>query len=364
MCIDKDTIIKALEQIVHPVLGKNIIDLNLVQRLQITDNSISFSLVFSNNDPLKASIKKACLKTLKENIKNNRKIEIAIEEPNQKIHSSKSGILPKVKNIIAIASGKGGVGKSTVTVNLAIAFARTGAKVGLIDADIFGPSVPKMLKAEHERPFAHNVDGKDLILPVERYGIKVLSIGFFIDPSDATIWRGPMASNALRQLMTDADWGEIDYMFVDLPPGTSDIHLTLVQTVPVTGVVIISTPQDVALADAIKGVSMFRNQNINVPVLGLVENMSWFTPEELPGNKYYIFGKDGGKKLASKLSIPFLGQIPIVQSIRESCDTGEPSILRNSQVSDAFRKIAENLDSQIKELSSETNPSKKEKIKP
>jgi ATP-binding protein involved in chromosome partitioning len=252
-----------------------------------------------------------------------------------------------VKNIIAIASGKGGVGKSTVAANLAIAFANTGATVGLIDADIFGPSIPKMLGLENERPGVTNVRGKDLLVPLEKHGVKVLSIGFFVDPQDATVWRGPMASNALKQLMTDANWEELEYLFVDLPPGTSDIHLTLVQSVAVTGAIIVSTPQDIALADVIKGVNMFRNQTINVPVLGLIENMSWFTPEELPDHKYYIFGKEGGVRLAKQLQIPLLGQIPLVQSIREGSDNGQPVVMSKNIVSEAFKRIAGELRLQI-----------------
>ncbi|MGD2034389.1 MAG: Mrp/NBP35 family ATP-binding protein, partial [Bacteroidales bacterium] len=255
--------------------------------------------------------------------------------------------LPLVKNIIAIASGKGGVGKSTVAANLAIAFANTGATVGLIDADIFGPSIPKMLGLENERPGVTNVRGKDLLVPLEKHGVKVLSIGFFVDPQDATVWRGPMASNALKQLMTDANWEELEYLFVDLPPGTSDIHLTLVQSVAVTGAIIVSTPQDIALADVIKGVNMFRNQTINVPVLGLIENMSWFTPEELPDHKYYIFGKEGGVRLAKQLQIPLLGQIPLVQSIREGSDNGQPVVMSKNIVSEAFKRIAGELRLQI-----------------
>ncbi|MDX1629910.1 MAG: Mrp/NBP35 family ATP-binding protein, partial [Fulvivirga sp.] len=250
-------------------------------------------------------------------------------------------ILPKVKNIIAIASGKGGVGKSTVTANLAVSLAKKGAKVGVIDADIFGPSIPTMFNCEGEQPSVKKVDGKNIIVPLEQYNVKLLSIGFLAPAENAVVWRGPMASSALKQFMTDADWGELDYMLIDLPPGTSDIHLTLVQTVPVTGAVIVTTPQKVALADARKGLNMFKQPQINVPVLGIVENMSYFTPEELPENKYYIFGEGGGMNLSEKYDVPFLGQIPLVQSIRESGDSGFPAVMKEGPTATAFTAVTE-----------------------
>lgn len=253
-------------------------------------------------------------------------------------------LLPEVKNIIAVASGKGGVGKSTVCTNLAVALAQKGYKVGLLDADIFGPSVPKMLGVEDGAPALENKDGRDLIVPIENYGIKMLSIGFFVKKEDAVVWRGAMAGNALKQLIGDADWGELDYFLIDFPPGTSDIHLTLVQTLPITGAVIVSTPQEVALADARKGISMFTGDKINVPILGLVENMAWFTPAELPENKYYIFGKEGCKKLAEEQGYALLGQIPIVQSIREGGDDGQPVALQQESITGmAFSQLADNL---------------------
>ncbi len=275
---------------------------------------------------------------------------------NQKDQGNK--YLPGVKNIIAIASGKGGVGKSTIASNLAIAIAKLGHKVGIIDADIFGPSIPKMLGVEDERPQVKRLENKDIIVPIQKYEIKILSIGLFISRFDATVWRGPMASKVLQQLIRDTDWGELDYMFFDLPPGTSDIHLTLVQTVPVTGAIIVSTPQDIALADAIKGISMFRGEAINVPILGLVENMSWFTPEELPDKKYYIFGKDGCKKIAEKFDVPVLGQIPIVQSIREGGDSGVPPVINNEIIGKSFKDLAYNVIKRVEYRNKHMKPTK------
>jgi len=272
-------------------------------------------------------------------------------------------LLPHVKNIIAIASGKGGVGKSTVAANLAVALAQSGASVGLIDADVYGPSVPKMFGVEGRRPSAHTAEGVEWIIPVEKYGVKLLSVGFFIKPEDAVIWRGPMATSALKQLITQGDWGTLDYLLIDLPPGTGDVHLTMVQEVPVTGVVIVSTPQDVALADVIKGINMFTGEKINVPVLGLVENMAWFTPEELPDNKYYIFGKEGCKKLADKMQIPLLGQVPIVQGIRESGDAGKPvAIQTGSQAGEAFRLLSKAVVESLNRRNKEHGPTRKVEI--
>ena len=253
-------------------------------------------------------------------------------------------LLPQVKNVVAVSSGKGGVGKSTVSANLAIALARLGYKVGLLDADIFGPSMPKMFKAEDARPYAVNVDGRDLIEPIEAYGVKLLSIGFFVSPETATLWRGGMASNALKQLIADADWGELDYLILDTPPGTSDIHLTLLQTLAITGAIIVSTPQQVALADARKGIDMYRNEKVNVPILGLVENMAWFTPAELPENRYYIFGKEGCKQLAEDMQVPLLAQIPLVQGICDSGDQGTPAALNSDTATGlAFINLAQSV---------------------
>jgi ATP-binding protein involved in chromosome partitioning len=364
MNLNEQQIIEALQSIQHPSTGKDIVSMGLVQNIVLSGNGASFDLNFpSANDPLKASIKKACEQILKKKFGQSFQAEISIKTVNKNGAALDAiPLLSAVKNIIAIASGKGGVGKSTVAANLAVAFGISGAKVGLIDADIFGPSIPKMLGVENQKPTFIHRDGKDLIVPVEKYGIKILSIGFFVNPEDATIWRGPMASNALKQLITDTDWGELDYLFVDLPPGTSDVHLTLVQTVPVTGAVIVSTPQDVALADVIKGINMFRNETISVPVLGLIENMSWFTPEELPGNKYYIFGKEGCLKLAEKLGIPLLGQIPLIQSIREGSDEGVPIVVSKNQASEPYKMIAERLRVEIIKRITSMEPTQKVEI--
>jgi len=269
-----------------------------------------------------------------------------------------SKILPGVRNIIAVASGKGGVGKSTIATNLAVALALENYKVGIIDADIFGPSLPKMFGVEDEHANVKKSDNKDIIIPIEKFGVKFLSIGLFISRFEATVWRGPMASKVLQQLIRDADWGELDYLFFDLPPGTSDIHLTLVQTIPVTGVIIVSTPQDVALADAIKGISMFSGKHIEVPILGLVENMSWFTPEELPDKKYYIFGKEGCKKISEKFKVPILGEIPIVQSIREGGDSGSPSAIDNKITGQYFKELAINVVKRVEYRNQHMKPTK------
>lgn len=335
----------ALKHVVHPGKGKDIVTLGMVEDdLRIDGKRISFSLLFERaNDPLVGSLKKACIKAIHSYVDEEAEIEGNIYvKVKPKVKAVVAKPLEGVKNVIAVASGKGGVGKSTVTSNLAVALAKAGYSVGLLDADIFGPSVPIMFQTEDERPLLDKVDGKDRIIPVEKYGVKMLSIGYFVNPDDALVWRGSMATNALRQLINDGKWGELDYLLLDLPPGTSDIHLTLVQTISITGAVMVTTPQNVALADAVKGISMFKSKNINVPVLGLVENMAWFTPEELPQNKYYIFGKDGGKRLSAKLEIPMLGQIPIVQSIREGGDSGEPVALKDdSMTAMAFAELAQ-----------------------
>lgn len=303
-----------------------------------------FRLVFQNsNDPFVSTIKKKCEALLVD----YKEIEIEVIF----IHDLERPLsLEKVKNIIAVSSGKGGVGKSTVAANLAVALAMQGYKVGLVDADIFGPSVPKMFGCEDAQPYMEKVDNRDMIIPVEKYGVKILSIGFFVDPASATVWRGPMASNALKQMVEQGYWNELDYMLIDLPPGTSDIHLTLVQTVALTGAIVVSTPQQVALADAIKGINMFESPGINVPVLGLVENMAWFTPAELPDHKYYIFGKEGAKVLAEEKGLRLLGQIPVVQSICDGGDAGTPVALNPDSITGAaFTQLAEEMVKAVKD---------------
>lgn len=357
-----------LTKIVHPENGKNIVELGMIDQLSITDNSIDLVLLFEKpNDPFLGSIKRECKESIAKlagkeyNLKVLTKLR---EKPEAQKKDTPIKPLAEVKNIIAVASGKGGVGKSTISVHLAIALARAGYKVGLIDADIFGPSIPKMFGAEGERPSGVKRNGKDYILPIEKFGVKILSVGFFVDPEDALVWRGPLASGALKQLINDTEWGELDYLLIDLPPGTSDIHLTLVQTVAVTGAVIVSTPQDVALADARKAVGMFATKGIEVPVLGMVENMAWFTPEELPNNKYYIFGNAGCKQLASKLNLPFLGEIPIVQSVREAGDNGNPtSEFINKTTLKLFDILASNMLKQLNIRNKSKNPTKIVEIK-
>ncbi len=328
-------VLDALKHVVYPGKENDIVSLGMVEDdIRIDGKRISFSLLFDRaNDPFVAAVKKASVKAIKTYVGEDAQIEGNIYvkvKPRQPLATPK--LLGGVKNTIAIASGKGGVGKSTVASNLAVALAQAGYSVGLLDADIYGPSIPKMFGTEEARPVLQNIDGRDRILPVEKYGVKLLSIGYFVDPDDALVWRGAMATNALRQLLSDGNWGELDYMLIDLPPGTSDIHLTLVQTISLSGAVVVSTPQEVALADARKGISMFVGEKIDVPVLGLVENMAWFTPAELPQNKYFIFGEGGCKRLAEEKNIPLLGQIPIVQSIREGGDGGRPSALNPDSV--------------------------------
>jgi len=346
-----EQIVNALKNVIDPDLQKNLVSLGMIENIVTGDNTVSFKLVLTTPAcPLREKLKNDCIEAVKKYVDSSLDVRVEVSskvKTNPQV-SDKTAILPQVKNIILIASGKGGVGKSTVSVNMAISLAKTGAKVGLIDADIYGPSIPMMFNLSNQKPEAFEKDGVVKVLPFEKFGIKLISIGFFVDPEKALIWRGPMASNALKQLFTDVEWGELDYLIIDTPPGTGDIHLTLVQTLDVAGVAIVTTPQNVALADARKAINMFRADGIKVPVLGLIENMSYFVPAELPENKYYIFGKDGGSKLAAEMKIPLLGQIPIVQSICESGDAGEPiAAMENNIVEKSFVMLAEKLTQQL-----------------
>ena len=321
-------IMDALATVRYPGTGKNVVEMNMVEDdLRIAGLHVSFSLIFDKpTDPFLKSMVKACEAAIHAYVSKDVEVEIktkSLQAPRPDLPD----LLPGVKNIIAVSSGKGGVGKSTVAANLAVALARLGHRVGLLDCDIFGPSVPKMFQLTDARPYSENINGRDLIVPIEKYGVKVLSIGFFVDPDQATLWRGGMACNALKQLIGDANWGDLDYFILDTPPGTSDIHLTLVQTIPITGAVIVSTPQQVALADARKGINMYQNEKVDVPILGLVENMAWFTPAEHPDEKYFLFGREGVKQLAEEMDVPLLGQIPVVQSICQNGDDGTPEAL-------------------------------------
>jgi len=343
MEITKEKVLEALSNVDDPDLNKDLVTLNMIKDIEVNGKEVKFSVELTTPAcPMKDMIKKAC-----ENAITYYVDKEAVPIVNMTANVTSGGDSGKeelagIKNIIAVASGKGGVGKSTIAANLSVSLAQQDAKVGLIDADIYGPSMPMMFDVIHAKPRTREVNGQSKMGPIENYGVKMLSIGFFANPEQAIPWRGPMASKALKQLFFDADWGELDYLIIDLPPGTGDIHLTLVQSVPVSAAIIVTTPQPVALADAEKGINMFKMPVINVPVLGIIENMSYFTPEELPENKYYIFGKDGGKALAERLEVPLLGQMPIVQSVREAGDSGRPAALQdNTPSSIAFKKIAQ-----------------------
>ena len=327
MTIYPQLIFDALKTVRYPGNGKNLIEAEMVEDdLRIDGMKVSFSIIFPKaTDPFRKSVIKSAEAAIKLYV--SKECEVTIKEKVAATQEEEEQVLPNVKNIIAVSSGKGGVGKSTITANLAIGLAKLGHSVGLLDCDIFGPSMPKMFQVEDARPYAENVNGKDLIVPIEKYGVKLLSIGFFVNPDQATLWRGAMACNAIKQLIEEAKWGNLDYLILDTPPGTSDIHLTLIQMLKITGAVIISTPQEVALADARKGVNMYMNEKVNVPILGLVENMAWFTPAQHPDERYYIFGKEGAKRLAEELNVPLLGQIPLIQDICESGDNGTPAVL-------------------------------------
>jgi ATP-binding protein involved in chromosome partitioning len=353
-------ILDALATVIYPGSKKNLVESGMVaDNMRIDGMNVSFSLIFpKETDPFMKSMVKAAEAAIHYHVGNEVNVNITTEFAS-KPQPKPEKLLPGVKNIIAVSSGKGGVGKSTVSANLAIALARLGYRVGLLDTDIFGPSMPKMFGVEEERPYALEVDGRNLIQPVEKYGVKLLSVGFFVNPETATLWRGGMASNVLKQLIGDANWGELDFMILDTPPGTSDIHLTLMQTLAITGAVIVSTPQSVALADAKKGIDMYQNEKVNIPILGLVENMAWFTPAELPENKYYIFGKEGCKKLAEEMQLPLLAQIPLVQSIRESGDEGLPAAMKVDTASgQAFLNLAQAVASVTRRRNKELPPTK------
>jgi len=334
-------ILQALSNVQEPDLGKDLVTLNMVKDIKIDGNNVAFTIILTTPAcPMKDMMRTASENAVKLLV--NKEANVTVNFTSNTSTNRKDGqqVLGGVKNIIAVVSGKGGVGKSTVSANLALALAEGGASVGLMDADIYGPSVPIMFGVRGERPMMKDVNGKGMIMPLEKYGIKLMSIGLLVDERNAVVWRGPMASSAIKQFVTDVDWGELDYLVIDMPPGTGDIHLTLMQTVPVTGVVIVTTPQAVALADAKKGIAMFAQAQINVPIIGLVENMAYFTPEELPNNKYYLFGKEGGKRLADEYDLPFLGQVPLVQSIREGGDVGVPAMVGSDALSqNAFRDV-------------------------
>ncbi|MGY5851545.1 Mrp/NBP35 family ATP-binding protein [Salegentibacter sp. F14] len=346
MKLDRKDILKALETISVAGDGKNMVESGAVQNIMTFGDEVVVDLVL--NTPALHIKKRAevdVLKAIHEHVyqKAKVKVNIKVNTPEKK-PEIKGKQIPGISNIIAVASGKGGVGKSTVTANMAVSLSKMGFKVGLLDADIYGPSAPIMFDVEAEKPLSVNIDGKSKMKPVENYGVKILSIGFFTQPNQAVVWRGPMAAKALNQMIFDAAWGELDFLLIDLPPGTGDIHLSIMQSLPITGAVVVSTPQNVALADAKKGVAMFRQESINVPVLGLIENMAYFTPEELPDNKYYIFGMHGARNLAQDLDTPFLGEIPLVQSLRESGDIGRPAALQNGTPTEAaFEEITRNM---------------------
>ena len=345
--ITKEQVLAALSNVEEPDLKKDLVTLNMIEDIAINDNHLSFSVVLTTPAcPLKGLIENACRNAIAHFISSDVIVDIKMTS---RVTTQKNQPLNNIRNIVVVASGKGGVGKSTVSANLALGLAKRGAKVGLVDADIYGPSIPIMFGLEGARPEAsQTADGKTRIEPIEKYGIKLLSIGFFIDPNQPIPWRGPMASNAIKQLFNDADWGELDYLVVDLPPGTGDIHITLTQNYPVAGAVIVTTPQNVALSDARKGIGMFKMESINVPILGVVENMSYFTPAELPDNKYFIFGEGGGKRLAQLYDTAFLGEIPLVKSISDAGDAGSPVILsENNPMSVAFLEVAERVAQQV-----------------
>jgi len=368
MKLDKKDILKALENITVPGEGQNMVESGAVKNIMVFGDEVVVDLTIAN--PSLQARKKTeveILKIIHDKVYNKAKItvNVKVDAPaaKPKTNEIKGKPVPGIKNIIAVASGKGGVGKSTVTANLAVSLAKMGFKVGLLDADIYGPSMPIMFDVTKEKPLSVKIEGKSKMKPIENYGVKILSIGFFTQPNQAVIWRGPMAAKALNQMIFDAHWGELDFMLLDLPPGTGDIHLSIMQSLPITGAVVVSTPQEVALADARKGVAMFQQESINVPVLGIVENMAYFTPEELPNNKYYIFGKEGAKHLSEDLNVPFLGEIPLVQSIREAGDVGRPAALQTAtEIETAFEEITRNVVREVVKRNTSLPPTEAIKI--
>ncbi len=358
--ITKEQVLNALSNVQEPDLGKDLVTLNMVKDVEVDDKNVSFSVILTTPAcPLKDMIEKACVNAIHLLVDKEAVVKVNMTSNVNSNRKDKKEVLPGVKNIIAVVSGKGGVGKSTVAVNLALGLAREGAKVGLLDADIYGPSVPIMLGIRGERPLMTDVDGKGMIVPIEKYGIKAMSIGLLIDEKQAVVWRGPQASSALKQFISDVKWDDLDYLVIDMPPGTGDVHLTLVQTVPVTGAVVVSTPQAVAAADAKKAIVMLKQPQINVPILGVVENMAYFTPEELPDNKYYLFGKDGAKKMAEQFELNFLGEVPIVQGIQQGGDKGVPAMMDDEPISkNAFLHMAGEVARQISIRNANLEPTK------
>lgn len=358
--ITKEAVLKALSNVQEPDLGKDLVTLNMVQDVVVEGKNVTFTVVLTTPAcPLKEMIEKACINAINLLVDKEAVVKVNMTANVGSNRKDNKAVLSGVKNIVMVASGKGGVGKSTIAVNLALGLAQEGAKVGLLDADIYGPSVPIMLGLRDERPKMIDVNGKGMIVPLERYGIKAMSIGLLVDEKQAVIWRGPMASSALKQFISDVYWGELDYLVIDLPPGTGDVHLTLVQAVPVTGAVIVSTPQAVAAADAKKAIMMFKQPNINIPILGMVENMAYFTPAELPENKYYIFGKGGAQQMAEQFELPFLGEVPLVQSIREGGDRGIPAILDDESLTkDIFTTLTQKVARNISIRNADLEPTK------
>lgn len=365
MNLAKQDIQQALQTISLPGEGKNLMESGAVKNIVVFGDEVVIDLILSNPSlQARKKVEVEILKCIHKEVhpKAKIKINVTVEAP-PKAESIKGNPIPGIDNIIAISSGKGGVGKSTVTSNIAVTLAQMGFNVGILDADIYGPSIPTMLDMEGARPLSINVDGASKMEPIENYGVKVLSIGFFTQPNQAVIWRGPMAAKALNQMIFDAAWGNLDFLLIDLPPGTGDIHLSIVQSLPINGAVVVSTPQNVALADARKGIAMFQQENINVPVLGVVENMAYFTPKELPNNKYYLFGQEGARNLAEDKAVPFLGEVPIVQSIREAGDVGRPAALQNNTlVAQAFEEITRNTVSELMKRNDHLPPTQAVKI--